>query len=631
MTRHKSFIEVQFPVSKVSKESYKERKAGQSQTLTGFGKWWGRKPLILVRTAVLGLLMPASDQPEKDREIFLKILAMDVAPDENDLGRERKVIKMLKDKFQDWREKGFIPSEKIIEGDNTNQPRYEKGWQYWHQLFNSRQLLLNGLFSEISDSISKNQFEKIITCLGINGISNRNSKLSIWDSGSQKGIQTFANQAFNTLFNYAVRSLSAIYSAWKFDLKKSHFINLSCSEPLDARLINDEKCIWITDPPYADAVHYHELTDFFLSWDKKIIEDIFPDWHTDSKRVLAVKGTGENFNKSMVDIYRNLADNMPENGLQIVMFTHQDPSVWADLTMILWAAGLHVTAAWNIATETESGGLKEGNYVKGTVLLVLRKQTSDATAFLDQIYSEIEFEVKAQIDSMQKIDDREDPNFSDADYILAAFAASLKVLTSYKQYGDMDVEYELKKARDTHTASPIEKLIDESIKIAYDYLIPAGFDSFIWKNLQAEERFYIKGIELEKRHIMQLGAYQEMARGFGVKDYKELLASKKANQVCLKSAAEFASKQLKASDHFSNSLIRHVLMAINQSIKAENANNGKNWLRNECYGHNWNVRNTIIALLDYFSRLEHHSGMSRWSQQADYAKYIKELVKHDGI
>jgi hypothetical protein len=46
-----SFIEVQFPVSKLSKESYKERKAGASQTLTPLGKWWGRKPLVLVAAA----------------------------------------------------------------------------------------------------------------------------------------------------------------------------------------------------------------------------------------------------------------------------------------------------------------------------------------------------------------------------------------------------------------------------------------------------------------------------------------------------------------------------------------------------------------------------------------------------
>lgn len=73
----KSFIETQFPVSKVSKESYKERKAVQGQTLTGLGKWWGRKPLILVRATILGILLPVSDDPKKDRDIFLKLLTMD--------------------------------------------------------------------------------------------------------------------------------------------------------------------------------------------------------------------------------------------------------------------------------------------------------------------------------------------------------------------------------------------------------------------------------------------------------------------------------------------------------------------------------------------------------------------------
>ena len=72
-----SFIEKQFPVSKVSKESYKERKANNGQTLTGLGKWWGRKPLVLVRATILGCLMPSSDNPKKDMDIFLKIMSMD--------------------------------------------------------------------------------------------------------------------------------------------------------------------------------------------------------------------------------------------------------------------------------------------------------------------------------------------------------------------------------------------------------------------------------------------------------------------------------------------------------------------------------------------------------------------------
>ena len=74
-----TFIETQFPIARLSAESYKERKANNGQTLTRLGKWWGRKPLILVRAAILGMLMPASNNPKKDREIYLKILTMDDA------------------------------------------------------------------------------------------------------------------------------------------------------------------------------------------------------------------------------------------------------------------------------------------------------------------------------------------------------------------------------------------------------------------------------------------------------------------------------------------------------------------------------------------------------------------------
>jgi len=81
-----SFIETQFPIARLSAEAYKERKANNGQTLTRLGKWWGRKPLILVRASIIGMLMPASDDAKKDREIFLKILTMD---DEGTLARWR--------------------------------------------------------------------------------------------------------------------------------------------------------------------------------------------------------------------------------------------------------------------------------------------------------------------------------------------------------------------------------------------------------------------------------------------------------------------------------------------------------------------------------------------------------------
>ena len=84
-------------------------------------------------------------------------------------------------------------------------------------------------------------------------------------------------------------------------------------------------------------------------------KSIFPEWYSDSKRALAITGETESFRKSMAECYRTLAEHMPDNGLQLVMFTHQSAAVWADLALILWAAGLRVTAAWCIATETNLG------------------------------------------------------------------------------------------------------------------------------------------------------------------------------------------------------------------------------------------------------------------------------------
>ena len=69
-----ALIESVFPVQKVSHEAQRERKANLYQTLTGLGSYWkGRKPLILERAIVLGVLLPQTDDPERDLEVFEKL------------------------------------------------------------------------------------------------------------------------------------------------------------------------------------------------------------------------------------------------------------------------------------------------------------------------------------------------------------------------------------------------------------------------------------------------------------------------------------------------------------------------------------------------------------------------------
>jgi hypothetical protein len=316
---------------------------------------------------------------------------------------------------------------------------------------------------------------------------------------------------------------------------------------------------------------------------------------------------------------------MPDYGFQIVMFTHQNASVWADLALILWSSGLQVTAAWTIATETDAG-LKIGNYVQGTVLLILRKQTSDDTAFLDEIYPEVEHEVKSQLDAMLALEDQEDPNFGDTDYQLAAYAAALRVLTQYKQIEDIDIAHELSKPRRRGQVSPIEQIIAAAVKVACDHLVPHGFDQFVWKTLTPEERFYLKGLALERHGEYRAGAYQELARGFGVKDYKSLLAGSKANQTRLKTASEFGSKIL--DEGFGASLVRYALFAVRETTRTGETLDGKTWLHTECAAY-WQQRKNLITILRYLSAMG--LMMPHWQNDANSARLLAGALENDNI
>lgn len=553
-----------------------------------------------------------------------------IAPTDRDLEREEKVRNLLEERLDKWQEKGYIPSNEIEDGLETARLRKERGWKYWHQLFNPRQLLINGLINSTAEKVASTFAEKVLQALEANILSNWNCKLNYWENTGDKGSPVFYNQALNPVYNYSVRTMSTVYTPWMFEIKSYKFKSENTLKLQDARDINENCDIWITDPPYADAINYHELSEFFLAWDKKIIEKNFQNWYTDSKRVLAVKGIGEEFNNSMIEIYSNLAKNMSDNGFQIVMFTHQDVKVWAELAMILWSSGLQVTAAWNIATETESGGLKDGNYVKGTVLLILRKQTSEEIAYLDELYPEIEEEVKNQIDTMRELDDKEDPNFSDPDYLLAAYAASLKVLTSYKSIEDIDVKYELSKNRNDKEETPIQKIINEAKKIAYDYLIPVDFDKYLWKELKPVERFYLKGLEFEMNNMCKLSGYQELAKGFGVNEYNWMLGSTKANSARIKTPKEFAMRNINDNSVFGQSLLRHVLASIYIALKEEDANKGLNWLKTEVNDY-WNNRNMLVEILNYLSKVEVIDSMEHWKECAHEAFILKNLLENDSI
>ena len=163
------------------------------------------------------------------------------APTLEDLEREEKVIDILEKRFIDWQNEGYIPSSKIEEGYNTTQPIRERGWQYWHQLFNPRQLLINGLFLKMSSEIANEHIYKVLGLLGVNRLGNWNSKLSRWNPGVgvEKGQEVYSNQALNTMYNYITRSTLDLDTIWGFSINNTKINTKSKLETKDARNNDD--------------------------------------------------------------------------------------------------------------------------------------------------------------------------------------------------------------------------------------------------------------------------------------------------------------------------------------------------------------------------------------------------------
>jgi putative DNA methylase len=578
------------------------------------------------------------------------------APTEEDLRREELVLELLRDRFDEWQGLGFIPSRAIPEGGyNTDEPIRNRGWTHWHHLFTPRQLLVHGLLmSKLMGAGTQEMTAAAM--LSVSRFADWNSRLSCWLSSSTQiagGKNTFLNQALNPLFNYSTRPLPALLSSRvTFNRRVTRRLGGAVAV-VDARDVDTTCDLWITDPPYADAVNYHELGDFFLAWYDRQLARAFPDWTADARAELAVRGDGDDFRRSMVEIYRNLTRHMPENGLQMVMFTHQNPAVWADLGMTLWAAGLKATAAWTISTETESLGIKKGNYVQGTVCLVLRKRIGDEPGFLDEVYPLVEDEVKRQIANMQALDDDGEPNFNDADYQLAAYAAALKVLTQYGNLDGRDVEHEVFALRGKNEKSDFQAVIERALVIACDTLIPRGLDTS-WRDLTLAERYYLRALDIESRGERRQGMYEELARGFGVTDIKPLLKSDKANGARMHTASGFGSAGLApvagtgdtsasaalparrgraaggAPHPFAATPLRHLLFAVRETLAADDdPEPGRRYLRDTFGQGYWAQRERFVGLLEWLAQLGNAVGMEEWAADSKAARILAGRLRND--
>lgn len=541
------------------------------------------------------------------------------APDSTDMEREATVLHTVQKNLASWQTAGFVPNMQIEPGEKTDEPIRTRGWTHWHHLFTPRALLYLSAFSRrLTTPAGRMSLANMVNFHG------RLSRIDARTEGTGRDttlMTVFFNQALNTFYNYGQRATA--YEVSNIDFSSGRSLG-AVSRKISVRPASEWQeyaDMLVYDPPYADAVHYHEITEFFIAWLRKNPPSPFEKWAWDSKRPLAIQGKGDKFRADMVSAFRAMADHMPDNGLQVCMFTHKDAGVWADLAQIVWGAGLKVTAAWYVSTETTSE-LKQGGYVQGTVLMVLRKRVGDEHGFRSDIVPEVRDRVAKQVETLTGLNQRvrgrgRDENvFSDADIQMAGYAAALEVLTAYTHIDGVDMTREALRPRDGRRNTEVgivEEMITLAVQTANELMVPEGIAEGMWERFSPDERFYLKMTSSEATWpVGQIGGklddYQNFARVYRAAAWEDLMAERSPNKARLKGAAEF-KRSLMTGHNFSEGSLRPTLFAIAEQWRAtakeedpkDSGDRILHFLRDHFGLENWtHARQNVRALASWF-------------------------------
>lgn len=189
---------------------------------------------------------------------------------QEDLEREREVEALVGVNLGRWQREGLVPDMEIEPGDETTRLIRERGWSHWHHLFNPRQLVgLSILRREMLGFPSATQAALVVNlCIALDNC----SKLCAWNQGhpgsGEYTAHVFYNQALNTFVNYSARSVDHICKTILLEEKRFSDCGGGVVLRSPAAKIVHNADIFVTDPPYADAITYHEITEYFIAWIK---------------------------------------------------------------------------------------------------------------------------------------------------------------------------------------------------------------------------------------------------------------------------------------------------------------------------------------------------------------------------
>jgi putative DNA methylase len=236
----------------------------------------------------------------------------------------------------------------------------------------------------------------------------------------------------------------------------------------DATILNSLKDrtfdIIITDPPYYDDVPYAELSDFYYVWLKRALSDVesgrlaprfLPEaffekvgdswvevstqWekYALSEVSLNPPRLGPNatyedgvkhFQNLLNSSFINMASRLVDDGLLVTYYAHTDPDAWKALLEAGWeAAGLRVTNAFPLTTESTQSVVKRGKLAMNTSIVVVWRKGSEGVVEASQLYGEMVESAASRAKELM------DLGATGRDLVIGTLAAALATATKYRE------------------------------------------------------------------------------------------------------------------------------------------------------------------------------------------------------
>ena len=184
--------------------------------------------------------------------------------------------------------------------------------------------------------------------------------------------------------------------------------------------------------------------------------------------------------------------------------------------------------------------------------------------------------------------------YTDTDYLLAAQAVAAEVVTGFSSIDGIDLDDELRSPNDQRSDSVLRDMMNQAKRTAVDFLVPFGLEEHLrrspdgtsayqfWRTLAPEEKFLLKGLELETSGEKKIGTFQDLGRAYGIADYEALLGPVKANEARSKLPTEFprpdltpwddvSASEREQFDHCITRHLYHALQLLSNGADAERA------------------------------------------------------------